>query len=161
MALRRGFVDVFGCGRRRFARRRRAQFLFALAFFFLLLLLGEVALTFCECVVGFGQWTVFLSWIGVAKNDSMTLREIMGSPEAAVGSAVATLKRPISATRARTLSCRRLRRRLARNELRGIVEERLLDHPFALPALVGKLLHPRPASVLPFELETPANDYLV
>src|SRR5437764_13519307 len=74
VALRRGFVDVFGCGRRRFARRRRAQFLFALAFFFLLLLLGEVALAFCECVVGFGQWTVFLSWIGVAKNDSMTLR---------------------------------------------------------------------------------------
>ena len=58
VALRRGFGDVLGCGRRRFARRRRAQFLFALAFFFLLLLLGEVALAFCECVVGFGQLTV-------------------------------------------------------------------------------------------------------
>src|SRR5438445_2458859 len=91
----------------------------------------------------------------------MTLRVFMDSPEAAASSAVATLKRPIGATRARVLSCRRPGRGLAQDELRGIVEECFLDDAFAVPALVRKLLHPRPAPVLPLELENPANHDLV
>src|SRR5437588_5005584 len=60
--------------RHRFAGGRCAQFLFALALFFLLLLFGEISLAFRECIVGFGQLTILFRGCEGKTLTSMTLR---------------------------------------------------------------------------------------